>query len=74
MCLDYEYVCFEKICLDSKFVSFNPRGDQEQFSVAYCSYKSHNFANIGHKNINFNAKRISVEQTKIMVIFVFEKI
>ena len=30
----------------------NPRGDHEKSSVAYCSYKNHNFANIGHKNTN----------------------
>ena len=27
-------------------------GDQEKSSVAYCSNKHHNFANIGHKNMN----------------------
>ena len=31
---------------------FNPAGDQEKSSVAYCSNKNHNFANIGHKNMN----------------------
>ena len=61
----------------------NPAGDQEKSSVAYCSMTNHNFANIGHKNMNdhFNAKRllyynkiiIYVEQMKIMGIFVFEK-
>ena len=30
----------------------NPAGDQEKSSVAYCSNKNHNFANIGHKNMN----------------------
>ena len=29
-------------------------GDQEKSSVAYCSKKNHNFANIGHKNMNDN--------------------
>ena len=31
---------------------FNPAGDQEKYSVAHCSNKNHNFANIGHKNMN----------------------
>ena len=31
---------------------FNPAGDQEKSSVAYCSKKNHNFANTGHKNMN----------------------
>ena len=30
----------------------NPRSDLEISSVVYCSYKNHNFANIGHKNMN----------------------
>ena len=29
-----------------------PAGDQEKSSMAYCSNKNHNFANIGHKNMN----------------------
>ena len=65
-------------------IALNPACDQEKSSVAYCSKKNHNFANIGHKNmnewINLNAKRllyynkiiIPVEQMKIMRIFVFE--
>ena len=35
----------------------NPAGDQETSSVAYCSNKNHNFANIGHTNMN-DAKRL----------------
>ena len=33
----------------------NPAGDQEKSSryIPYCSYKNHNFANIGHKNMNY---------------------
>ena len=34
------------------FLFCNPAGDQEKSSVAYCSNKNHNFANIGHKNMN----------------------
>jgi len=30
----------------------NPRGEQEKFFVAYCSYKNLNFTNIGHTNMN----------------------
>ena len=33
-------------------MSINPAGDQEKSSVAYCTNKNHNFANIGHKNMN----------------------
>ena len=29
-----------------------PRGEQEKSSAAYFSYKNHNSANIGHKNMN----------------------
>ena len=34
------------------FIVLNPACDQEKSSVAYCSNKNHNFANIGHKNMN----------------------
>ena len=80
------------VCAENKITKYNisswikhninPRGDQEKSSVAYYSYKNHNFANIGYKNMNdnFNAKIMlyynkiitSVEQTKIMGIFLFE--
>ena len=33
----------------------NPRGDPEKSSVAYCSYKNHNYANIGNKNMNYTS-------------------
>ena len=33
-------------------IYINPSGDQETSYVAYCSYKNHNFANIGYKNMN----------------------
>ena len=38
--------------LSSIVTSFNPAGDQEKSSVAYCSNKNHIFAKIGHKNMN----------------------
>ena len=42
--------CLTKVEIGGNVVK--PRGAQEKFSVAYCSYKNINFTNIGHKNIN----------------------